>query len=93
MSLEERKAHLDKMVCLDPETQKRWSCRICNQTFLRKNATKDHIEGHHIRILCYPCFYCESQFTCASQRRNHIHAKHREHNKITKLLNESGPQI
>ena len=87
MNMDERKSRLEKMVHIDPQT-KRWICRICSVSFTRKNATTDHIEGHHIRILSYPCFYCESQFTCASQRRTHIHSNHREQNKMAKFLTD-----
>ena len=87
MTMEERKSRLDKMVQIEPQT-KRWICRICSVSFVRKNATTDHIEGHHIRILSYPCFYCQSQFTCASQRRTHIHSNHREQNKMAKFLTD-----
>ena len=87
MDVDERKRRLDKMVYLDP-IQKRWTCRICSVSFTRKNATSDHIEGQHLRILSYPCFYCEMQFVCASQRRTHVFSHHRQQNKMSKFLTE-----
>ena len=85
MDHNERKRRLDNMVTHDPLTN-RWICRICNESVKRKTIAIDHIEGVHLRIPSYPCQYCEQIFTCMAQRRRHIHALHREQNKITKFL-------
>ena len=87
MDQAERKRRLDQMVFLDPLTN-RWICRICNNSVSRKTLAIDHIEGVHIRILSYPCQYCDSYFTCSSLRRTHVHTNHREQNKLAKYLTE-----
>ena len=85
MDQAERKRRMDKMVFLDPLTN-RWICRICNTSVSRKTLAIDHIEGVHVRILSYPCQYCDSYFTCSSLRRTHVHTNHREQNKLVKYL-------
>ena len=85
----ERKQWLNSMVFHDPISD-RWICQICNDSVKRKTIAIDHIEGVHLRIPSYPCQYCEQIFTCLAQRRRHIHAHHREQNKITKFL--AGPE-
>lgn len=90
MDHEERKRRLDRMVSHDPLTN-RWKCLICNDSVLRKTIAIDHIEGVHLQIPSYPCEYCDSIFTCMAQRRRHVHAKHREENKMTKFLAEPLP--
>ena len=87
MDQEERKRRMDKMVFLDPLTN-RCICRICNTSVSRKTLAIDHIEGVHIRILSYPCQYCDSYFTCSSLRRTHVHTNHREQNKLAKYLTD-----
>ena len=87
MDPSERKTRLKKMVYLDPLTE-RWTCQICKVSFKRNNASTDHIEGQHLRILSYPCFYCETQFTCGSQRRKHIFQQHQQENKMAKFHTE-----
>ena len=87
MDQSERKRRMDKMVYLDPMTN-RWICQLCNKSMARKAIAIDHIEGVHIRILSHPCQYCKMSFTCASLRRTHIHKSHWEQNKMTNLLTE-----
>ena len=81
----QRKGKLDKMVFLNPSND-RWICQICNVSFTQKVTATNHIEGQHLRILAYPCSFCEARFTCSSQRRTHVHANHREQNKMAKFL-------
>ena len=88
MDTAERKEHLDKIVSLDPVT-KYWSCQICNQSVSRKTIAIDHIERKHIRLLFYPCQYCDQSFTCSGLRRTHTHTHHREQNRMAKYLTES----
>ena len=87
MDPQERKRRLDRMVWRDPNT-KRWHCCICEAHFSRKHGGTDHIEGAHLKILSYACFYCERKFACTSQRRNHIFTNHREQNKMARFLTE-----
>ena len=84
----DRKARLNNMVYKDPQSD-RWICRICNDSVKRKTIAIDHIEGVHLRIPSYSCEYCDSVFTCLTQRRRHVHANHREQNKLTKCLEQS----
>ena len=92
MDTADRKEHLDKIVTLDPIT-KYWSCQICNHSVSRKTIAIDHIERKHIRLLSYPCQYCDQMFTCLSLRRTHTHSHHREQNKMAKSLAESSINI
>ena len=87
MDQPERKQRLNKMVSYVTKDLT-WLCKICQLTFSRKTAAIDHIEGQHLRILSYPCYYCDQFFTCSSRRRNHIHLNHREQNKLAKFLTE-----
>ena len=87
MSERERKVRLARMVQKDPNSG-RWLCHICQKSFVRQNAAMDHIEGTHIRILSYPCNYCQLSFECRSFRRTHVFTHHREQNKLSKFLSE-----
>ena len=86
--MEERKAKLHKMVAQYPMDPNRWFCRLCDSLFTRKVSAIDHVQAIHVRLLDYPCCYCQEHFTCHSQRRRHVHAQHREQNKLAKLLTD-----
>lgn len=81
-----RKEKLNRMVGFE-SSEHRWWCRICEKVFSRRVQATDHIESQHLRILHYPCSYCDQAFYCSSARRAHIFANHREQNKMAKLLN------
>ena len=81
----ERKKRLNNMV-KENLSDGRWLCQICNQSFSRKRIATDHIEGVHIRLLSYPCEYCEELFVSRSLRRLHTFHNHREQNKLAKFL-------
>ena len=84
----ERKRKLEAITVQDPVTQ-RWFCPLCQSSFTRRNAAVDHIEGQHLKLTNYPCFYCEKRFTSNGLRRNHIHLHHREMHKIHKKSDRS----
>ena len=84
----ERKRKLEAITIQDPVTQ-RWFCPLCQSSFTRRNAAVDHIEGQHLKLTNYPCFYCEKRFTSNGLRRNHIHLHHREMHKIHKKSDRS----
>ena len=87
MDQAERKRRMDKMVYLDPSTN-RWICRICDTSVSRKALAIDHLEGIHIRILSYPCQYCDSFFASSSVRRTHVHNNHWQQNKLAKFMTD-----
>ena len=62
-----------------------WECLVCNESFSRRESAKDHFEGKHLKLYNYECQFCSKMFTCGSQRRAHIHLKHREENRLNKL--------
>ena len=87
MDQTECKKQIGEMVFLDHTTNK-WVCRICNKSVARKRIAVEHIEGVHVRLLSYPCQYCDYSFTTSSLRRNHVHANHRQQNKLAKSVTE-----
>ena len=85
---QQRRQKMSKMIKPHETLPNKWSCLVCNEIFSRRESAKDHFEGRHLRMYSYECQFCSKMFTCGSQRRAHIHLRHREENRLTKLMNE-----
>ena len=77
-----------KMIKPHENLPNKWQCLVCNEMFSRRESAKDHLEGRHLRMYSYECQFCSKMFTCGSQRRAHIHLKHREENRLNKLMTD-----
>ena len=82
---QQRRQKMSKMITPDKNLPNKWECLVCNESFSRRESAKDHFEGKHLKLYNYECQFCSKMFTCGSQRRAHIHLKHREENRLNKL--------
>ena len=88
LNTQERRQKMAKMIKPHDNLPNKWQCLVCNEMFSRRESAKDHFEGRHLRMYSYECQFCSKMFTCGSQRRAHIHLKHREENRLNKLMTD-----
>jgi len=77
MDRRQRKEFLDNLVFHNTITD-RWSCRICHNSYTRKFTAVDHIEEKHLKLLSYPCDFCEAFFTSSNLKRKHQNEIHKK---------------